>query len=220
MSINNYFTPDGVRPLYGEIVQAYQGAFAGPPWNEASQCPDEQVRCDGGLSATAVGSLCSTCGICPTRQAYEPDELTERFDALGLSRPTGWYAEQNDLGLTMAALAWTATPGTIASERFPDVPAMVNWMPDRLGDQPIMWLDEVFANRKRKPCGNLQNFGKFVTGLAARLDCENVAFRTKEPRMTGVAVRDFGDRAVVLTRRIDVPDRRDFVIISNVREEA
>lgn len=219
MSKNNFYTPEAVRSLYGEIVPVYQEAFAVPPWNEVSKCIDEQVRCESGLSATAIGKVCNMCGLCPTRPAYEVDELTERFDALGLSRPTAWYVEQNDLGLTMAAVAWKALPLDVAIEKYADVPEMADWMIDKLGDEPVMWLDEVFANRKLRPRGNLQNFGRFVRGLATRLECDNVAYRTIEPRMTTVPKRDFGGDATVLTRRFDTPDRRNFVIISNVRKD-
>jgi hypothetical protein len=218
VSNNNFYTPEAVRPLYSEIVPAYQEAFAVPPWNEVSKCVDEQVRCDGGLSATAIGKICNMCGLCPTRPAYEANELTERFGALGLSRPTAWYAEQNDLGLTMAAVAWKASPLDIATEKYADVPEMADWMVDRLGEEPVMWLDEVFANRQLKSRGNLQNFGRFVAGLATMLDCNTTAYRTIEPRMTAVPKRDFGDSASVLAKRIGVPDRRDFVIISNAKE--
>lgn len=213
MSKNNFYTPETARPLYGEIVPAYQEAFAGSPWNEVSKCVDDKLRCDGGLSAVEVGKLCNTCKLCPTQPAYQADELIERFDALGLTRPTAWYAEQNDFGLTMAAVAWKALPSEIATEKYADVPEMSDWVVDKLGEEPVMWLDEVFANRKRRPKGNLQNFGSFVRGLAMMLDCEKVVYRTIEPRMTAVPKRDFGDSVVVMSRRLDVPDRRDFVII-------
>ena len=229
--MSNFYMPDEVRPLYGEIVPAYQVAFAGSPWNEVSKCADESLRCVGGLSALAVGSQCDTCGLCPSRPAYEADELIDRFDELGSTRPTAWYAEQNDDGVTMAAVAWKATPSVIVEEKYADVPDMGDWIKDRFSTQfqrlvrrvgfrtnepEIMWLDEVFANRQIKPNGNLQNFGKFVVGLAEMLDCELVAYRTIEPRMTAVAERDFGRDATVLKRNEDVPDRRDFVIINTM----
>lgn len=218
MSNNNFYSPETVRPLYSEIVPAYQEAFAIPPWNELSKCVDEQVRCNGGLSPVAIGKLCLTCGLCPTKPAYETDELIERFTALGLSRPTAWYVERSDSGLTMAAVAWRASPSDIATEKYADVSEMTDWMVNKLGDEPIMWLDEVFANRQLKPNGNLQKFGTFVSGLASMLNCDDVAYRTIEPRMIAVPKRDFGDDAAILTRGVDVPDRRDFVTISNVRE--
>lgn len=218
MSNNNFYTPEAIRPLYSEIVPVYQEAFAVPPWSEVSKCVDVQTRCEGGLSATAIGKICNMCGLSPMRPAYEVDELIERFDALGLSRPTAWYTEQNDLGITMAALAWKASPVDIAAEKYGDVPEMADWMVDTLGDGPTMWLDEVFANRQIKSRRNLQNFGKFVTGLATMLDCKDVAYRTIEPRMTFVPKRDFGGSASVLARWVDVPDGRDFVTIKNVKD--
>lgn len=218
MKNNNFYTPEAVRPLYSEIIPAYQEAFAVPPWSEVSKCVDEQVRCEGGLSAVAIGSLCNTCGLCPDSLAYEAGELSERFDALGSSRPTAWYTEQNDQGLTMAAVAWRALPSVIATEKYSDAPDMSDWIEERLGDEPVMWLDEVFANRKLKSRGNLQNFGKFVTSLAAMLDCDTVAYRTLEPRMTTVPKRDFGNKAVVSIRATEVPDWRDFITINKVKD--
>lgn len=218
MSINNFYTPKEVCDFYDEIVPAYQEAFAAPPWNEVSKCVDKQVRCESGLSAIEVGNVCATCGLCPTRTAYEATELTERFNALGQSRPTAWYVERNDIGLTMAAVAWKALPSDIANEKYIDVPEICDWVVSKLGDEPVMWLDEVFANRKLKSKGNLVNFKEFVLGMSTILDCDTVAYRTIEPRMTSVPKRDFGDRAAVMSRRIDVPDRRDFVIINIVGE--
>lgn len=218
MSNNNFYTPREIRPLYGEIVPTYQAAFADTPWNEVSKCVDEQVRCEGGLSAVAIGGFCNTCGLCPSRPAYEADELTKRFDALAESRPTAWYVEQSELGLTMAAVAWKAPPSVIATEKYADVPEMSQWLVEKLGNNPLMWLDEVFSDRGRKPEGNLQNFKNFVVGLAYMLDCDMAAYRTKEPRMTYVPKRDFGDKAAVLLRITGIPDRRDLVMISNLKE--
>lgn len=234
MSKCNFYTPEEVKPLYGEIVPAYQAAFAGEPWYEVSKCAGQLQRCVGGLSSLAIGTACELCGNCPNRPAYEADELVERFEALAASRPTAWYAEQNDDGLTLAAIAWKASPSVIAKEKYADVPEMKDWLNGnlstptqramrRIGISPkepqVMWLDEVFANKQIKPEGNLQNFGKFVVGLAEMLDTELVAYRTIEPRMTAVPKRDFGIDATVLQRNEGVPDRRDFVTIDTMELE-
>ena len=229
---SNLYSPEEIRPLYGEIVPAYQAAFAGPPWNEVSKCVDVDVRCVGGLSPLAIGASCDICEGCPVRPAYDADELIKRFDELAASRPTAWYAEQSEEGLTMAAVAWKATPSQIAAEKYPDVPEMAKWFRKKLltpavrqnlwlglrkEETQIAWLDEVFANKQIKPKGNLQNFGRMVVGLAERLDAELVAYRTIEPRMTAVATRDFGKYdATVFERSKKVPDRRDFVIIDTM----
>lgn len=218
MSEGKFYTPDEVKPLYGQIVSAYQEAFAGEPWYEASKCVDKMQRCEGGLSALQIGALCATCGNRPSKAAYEQRELESRFDALGSSRPTSWYVEQNEDGVTLAALAWSATADTIAVEKYADVPNMSDWLSNALGQEEIVWLDEVFANRRLRPNGNLQNFGKMVVGFASRLDCPVVAYRTKAPQMIKAAIRAFGDSATVSIRNIEVPDRRDFVVINPGKE--
>lgn len=226
----NFYTPDEVKPLYGEIVPAYQAAFADEPWYEVSKCADEQQRCIGGLSAVAIGSMCTVCEMCPSRPAYETDELIGRFDTVAALRPTAWYVEQNEDGLTMAAVAWQATLSVIAEEKYSDVPGMSDWLNTILGNNEIMWLDEVFANKALKQSGNLQNFGSFVKGLAMQLDAEIVAYRTISPQMLGAARRDFPGNVQIFAGQRDrasvsnvvivgsVPDRRDFVMI-NIEQE-
>lgn len=218
MSESNFYTPDEVKPLYGEIVPAYQVAFAGEPWYEVSKCADQLRRCVGGLSSLAVGVSCKLCGSCPALPAYEADELVNRFNDLATSRPTTWYVEQNDQGVTLAAIAWKANSAVIAGEKYSDAPQMTEWLDEELGSDDVMWLDEVFANKNLKPKGNLQNFGKFVTGMAEMIGLQTVAYRTIEPRMIAVPSRDFGRAASIFTRQQDVPDRRDFVVINLGKE--
>lgn len=219
MSEGKFYTPEGVKPLYGQIVPTYQEAFAGEPWYEVSKCADEIQRCDGGLSSLQIGSTCTTCGNCPSKPAYEQQELESRFDALGSSRPTSWYVEQDEVGsVTLAAVAWSATAEAIAVEKYLDVPEMTEWLRSAVGQSQIMWLDEVFANRKLRPNGNLRNFGEMVMGLASRLNNTTVAYRTIAPQMTKAPVRAFSSLATVKTRKIDLPDRRDFVVIDLAKE--
>lgn len=232
MRQGDFYTPKEIEPLYDEIVPIYQIAFEDWPWKEVSKCPDSRLRCVGGLSSISVGALCEVCEICPTRPAYEAAELVERFKALATSRSMTWYIERDEVGLTMAAVAWRAKTNQIAKEKYSDVNDMQSWMATELGNEEIMWLDEVFADKQRKPKGNLQNFGQFVEGLADRLNSRLIAYRTIEPRMTLVAKRDFGDQASLFMgdfdRRQDigfveyidkVPDRRDFVIINLGKEQ-
>lgn len=213
MSECNFYSPEEIKPLYGEIVPAYQAAFAGEPWYEVSKCADRLQRCVGGLSSIAIGTSCELCGNCPNQPAYEADELVERFEALATSRPTAWYTEQSESGVTIAAIAWTATPNTIAIEKYQDVPEMKDWLETTLGTDDIVWLDEVFANKALKKTGNLSEFGYMCKGLAKRLDNQALAFRTINPAMTRASVRDFGDRATVFKKNKNVPDRRDFLTI-------
>jgi hypothetical protein len=219
MSECNFYTPDDAKPLYGEIVPAYQAAFAGEPWFEVSKCADQLQRCTGGLSSLAAGMYCELCGGCPVLPAYEAEELTNKFDSLAASRPTTWYVEQNGKGVTLAVIAWKANAEVIANEKYGDVSVMAEWLNEELGNDEVMWLDEVFANKDLKPKGNLQNFGKFVTGMAEMLGSQTVAYRTIEPRMIAVPSRDFGQNASIFTRQQKVPDRRDFVVINLSKEQ-
>jgi len=158
MSQTQIFSPEQIKPLYDEIVPAYRAAFAGEPWYEVSKCADEQLRCVGGLSSLAVGANCDLCDRRPSLPAYGDVEIVERFEALADIRPTAWYVEQSEKGLTLGAIAWKATPAEIAEEKYSDVPGMSSWMEANLGIDEIMWLDEVFANTEYKPRGNLENF--------------------------------------------------------------
>lgn len=214
MSECNFYSPDEVKPLYDEIVLMYQAAFAGKPWNEVSKCIDLSKRCVGGFTSLKVGQTCETCQDCPTQTAYEYVELVERFDILADTRPTEWYIEQENTSLTLAAIAWRAYPPQIIEERYKDVPEMSDWLSAKLAPEiSIVWLDEVFANKNIKPKGNLKNFGKFVVGLADILKVDFVAYRTIEPRMTAVATRDFKENVQIFKGNVDLPDRRDFVMI-------
>ncbi len=218
MSESRIYTPEEVKPLYSEIVPAYQAAFAGEPWYEVSKCVDPAQRCAGGLSSVAIGQTCETCLSRPVRPAYEEDELESRFEQLAASRPTAWYMERNGEGVSLAAVAWRELPGTIAQEKYSDVSAMEPWLEDILGDA-VVWLDEVFADKTKQSFGNLRNFGAMCRGLCNELQSERMAFRTINPRMIAAAKRDFGNAAVVFERQLTVPDRRDFVII-NLNEES
>lgn len=213
MSEYNFYSPEAIKPLYDEIVPAYQSAFAGEPWYEVSKCADKLQLCVGGLSSLAVGQLCEVCTERPLQPAYERGELIDRFETLAASRPSIWYTERADNGLTLAAIAWQAKPGVIVNEKYSDVPAMAQWTEDQLGEQPVIWLDEVFANRALKMTGNLRRFGDMCSGFMNQLGNETLAFRTINERMIAATKRDFGKLSKVFERDVTVPDRREFVII-------
>lgn len=214
MSEGKFYTPDEAKALYDEIVPAYQAAFASNPWYEVSKCPDIAIQCEGGLSPLQQGTLCSTCGLCPTKQAYPANEVTARFDEFATTRPTSWYVERGDSGTTLAAVAWSASPETIATEKYSDVPEMKDWLKDNLGNREIIWLDEVFANRNIKTKGNLRNFGQMVIGFSEILGLTRVGYRTIAPQMLIAPQRDFNAMTNIRKRVIEVPDRRDFVTIN------
>ena len=215
--VGELYTPGEVGPFYDELALTYQQGFAKPPWREVSKCvdPGRFQRCVGGFSALAVGKMCNQCGHRTQELAYPRDKLVAEWECMAQTYPTAWYLERfaNGGGTTLAALAWCATATEIGAERYGDVPAMDAWLPRVLGDDKVMWLDDVFANTQLHPTDNLHNFGAFVKGLAEKLDAQTVAYLTIVPAMLHVAERDFGTAATVYKREADVPDRRNFVRI-------
>ena len=211
-----FYKPNEIKTLYEEVIPVYQNAFAGEPWFEVSKCVDgsSAQRCAGGFSSLSIGSTCEMCGNCPIRTAYEKGELVNKFEQIANTRPTVWYMERGDLGATLFALAWVETPCKIAGERYSDVPEMASWIVEKLGTDPVMWLDEVFADRTKKPRGNLQNFSEMCSGLAQQLQINKIAYRTIASQMIVAPVRDFGENTIVYKRNTEVPDRRDFVVIN------
>lgn len=201
---------------FAGLVKPYQVAFAGGPWYEVSKCADQQPsqRCPGGLSRLAIGQACETCEGIPVRPAYEPDELITRFTELKQTRPTAWYREVSGTGeIPLAGIAWRANVRRIADEKYADVPTIASWLAERFGGQEIAWLDEVFADKTVQATGNLANFKDMVTGMMDELDCDVLAYRTVNEAMVQAALRDFGENAIVFRKDVQVPDRRDFIVI-------
>ncbi len=211
----NFYSPEQVQPIYGEIVPVYQEAFKIEPWNSATKCVDTQspVRCKDGYSSLESGELCETCGTCPVRPAFEYDELASTFDNLAETRPTTWYLERSGEQLAVAMLAWKAVSQTITSEKYKKVPDMKDWVRGAIGDEPIGWLDEVFANRFVRREGNLDNFVGACAGMASRLNVGRLAFRTINQKMLSAAER-FGEKSQIFEPNTEVPDWRNFVIIN------
>ena len=203
---------------YEMLLPVYQEAFSGDPWYEVTKCADEErtKRCEGGFSRLALGELCTLCGKCPTRPAYEIDELRSKFDDLGTRLQMRGYTESVGPDVALAALVWSATPETIAEERYSDNAEMAEWIKSapNLGDGEVMWLDEIFANKNVRSSGNLKNFESMVRGFAESFNTRVMAFRTINERLISGAVKSFGDQVEVLKRYEDVCDRRDFVIIT------
>lgn len=208
-TIGNFCTPNEVD--YEAIVPAYQAAFAEDPWNERSKCADEQApqRCAGGLSANVVGDTCGTCLAVPTRPAYEPDELVQRFTQLGETRPTVWYIERVESKVALAAVCWLANVKRLVQEKYPDVPQMEPWLTARFGDSSFVYLDEIFRDRSVRPAGNLANLAPMLRGFAQTLGNATVTYRSKNPRLLAKTEADFGDSAAIAwADQGQVPDWR------------
>ncbi|HZP55434.1 MAG TPA: hypothetical protein VFB03_01550 [Candidatus Saccharimonadales bacterium] len=225
MSANNemgrFYSAEEVREFYPEIVPVYQRAYAGEPWFEVSACADSQrpQRCVASLSAVAIGETCQVCGNTPTKPAYDPGELTARLDKLSTDKSSVWYLEREADELVLAALLWNGDAKYIAEAKYADVPEMANWMPKVIGTNEVVWLDEIFADRTRRPNGNLRNFSEICRQSRLRLGPSTMAFRTINEKLVAATERDFDGLATVFNRQSifgpgpNVPDRRDFVTV-------
>ncbi|MNH58601.1 hypothetical protein D3C73_104080 [compost metagenome] len=218
MESNNFYKPEDID--YEKIVPVYQEAFRGWPWYEQAKCADmsKVQRCQGGLSRLALGQTCGVCLNAVSLPAYEPAELIDRFTDIAATRPTRWYQEDIDQQTAVAALAWPTDAARLAQEKYADVDVMGEWMQRQLGRDEFVWLDEIFADKRVRESGNLQNFKAIAEGFMDAFERNTMAFRTINPALVRAAERDFDPSVTVSRQRLSqVPDRRDFVIIK--REE-
>ena len=213
-----FINDETIKDYYQELIPAYQEAFSGDPWYEKSKCRDSLVRCVGGLSAVAVGSLCAICNLCPVEQAYENDELIQKFNAITDFKKTIWYLEKEASHIALAVIAWLGDAQTIMRERYSAVPEMEGWLEDTMQGSAVIWLDEVFAQKSVRQSGNLKNFRSMCDGFSNMLSNNVLAFRTINPALTRAAQRDYAEQVTVYKRNTAVPDRRDLVVICNKGE--
>ena len=210
------YKPTEVETLYREIVSVYQNAFSGEPWFEVCKCEDtsEPQRCVGGFSPLPIGKVCKVCDNRLSRPAYEVNELTQHFRQIAQAYPTAWYLEQNENEITLAAFACKVSHKELVQEKYLDVPEMFPWTQGCLGSTEFIWLDEVFANKEKSRSGNLVNFGSMCRGFADHLQNFTICYRTINEKMVAVAERDFPEQSTVFKREVEIPDRRDFVVIN------
>jgi hypothetical protein len=76
-----FAAPDEAREKYDAIIPAYQAAFAAEPWYEVSKCGG----CSSGYSRQNPGDICQSCSSVTGDEAYTEQELTEKFDAIGVN---------------------------------------------------------------------------------------------------------------------------------------
>lgn len=214
--------PAAMSPYIDSIVTAYQEAFAGEPWYERAKCPDVTQRCESGYTAVPVGETCKTCRCQPVEIAYPADELRQRFEETAATRHTVWYLELAADEVALAALAWVAKPSKIIAEKYNDNLRMKSWLKTQIDDRPVVWLDEVFANKNVRPRNNLANFDSMVGCIQSELGISTVAYRTITPQMVYAGIRiggtifgRNGDRPPELGANSGtVPDWRDLIVVN------
>lgn len=198
------------------LAAAYREAFAGEPWNEVSRCvsPDKPVneQCSGGFSALPVGELCRICDDTPLAEAYPFAELEARLaDDLARSDTFAYWERDADGAVMVAAIFRLADPIDIAEARYADQPGMQLWFARELGSEPILWLDEIFADRAARPAGNLWNLETAFTDAATAFGVDRVAFRSINERLLGKAASVLDDAQVLDGTAL--PDERNRSVV-------
>jgi hypothetical protein len=172
------------------MADAYQEAFAGPPWFEASRCANE--GCDEGFSPDTSGCACIKCGA-ELVQAYDQAELVE-----------GWkvMVEQEDAMIELAlsqlcepiraTIARPTTPDELFRRKYAGLPRMEEWLDESLPTE-FAWIEDTFANRKKSPTGNLNRRRQTLGRVAACYSGLTIATRTLSPAIVRATVRDVGD---------------------------
>lgn len=200
---------------------AYRSAFAGPPWYEISKCASKiaEVRCERGFTAQKIGEFCTKCFQTVSDGAYPQEELQLSINDR-LKYPNAMlYREFSDAGdLLLAAIFWEDMPALIGQKKYTDVHLMRTWLQTQLPEQPIIWMDEIFADRDKRPQGNLRNFKNLISQVFELSECSIVAFRTINEGLLAKSEHSFDDRCEILPAGT-VPDRRSFVTIRRNNNE-
>ncbi len=213
---NGTFVPaEELGDTYRDVVETFIKAFEGEPWYEVSTCADKEQpqRCPGGLSSVAVGSVCETCDLSPSKPAYDIDEQIAKFERHAETYPTLWYMERVGGKLAMAGFANHQDHRTLLDTVYDGDEQMGEWLQKNLGDGSVVWLHELFADRTVRPTGNLRQFEAMCTGFLHELGASTLAYCTINPRMIAAAQRSFGDQVTVYEPHTDSPDWRYVVQI-------
>jgi len=197
-----------------DIGLVYQRAFADKPWFEVSKCvaKDTKNQCESGFSPLKVGEFCTKCALRTAEEAYPLDQLQESLMERLRYPGARLYREYDDNSrLLLAAIFWEDKPSVIGKKKYADVPAMQQWLSDTLPDEPLIWLDEIFADKTLRPMGNLWNFPALVQQVFEGTSCQRLAFRTINEGLLTKSSREIPGAQIFSSDYL--PDWRSFVQI-------
>lgn len=218
------------RDLFDDIsermARVYKNEFAKPPWNEVSQCRNNDC-------AETFAALCPG-GNCPQCESV----LEEAYDAEGLVR--AWEDALDNCGAVMevemidgqfqrVTIARPTTQQELFEQKYKENSQMENWI-DRTLPSRFVWIDDTFADRDRRSTGNLDGRGITLGKIAARYGGLVVATRTLQPAIVASTLRDAGARTDVYvgTNKVmvdgyaactvgSIPDRRTLLAVEQQR---
>jgi len=228
-------TAERIVEIGPDLAESYKVAFAGDPWNEVSRCND--LACLEGLSGLEVGCECPGCGGA-LEEAYNVEELVGGWSTL-LRQENAFFEVAFEEGQPQrATIARPTNVDELLARKYADTPFMKDWLQQRFPDN-FVWIEDTFANRNRKPTGNLKDRGETLGRIAAYYGGAQILTRTLSPAIVAATLRDAKARSMVYvgTKGVGretvnqvfenpgyslptVPDRRTLIVIKNALQIA
>lgn len=224
-----------IKEIGPELAESYKVAFAGDPWNEISRCNAQ--ACPAGLSNLEVGCDCADCGQ-PLGEAYEVNDLVSGWSDMLTLENAFFEVASEDCQPQRATIARPTNIDELLMRKYQDVPIMKDWLQQRFSGN-FVWIEDTFANRLRKPTGNLKERGQTLRRIAAFYGGAQILTRTLSPAIVASTLRDtkagcsvyIGTQGVgkeIVSQVFEnpgfslpaVPDRRTLIAIKNAQQLA
>lgn len=176
-----------IEQIGEELAESYKVAFAGPPWNERSRCPDQD--CEVVLTGFDPGCECNECGSAML-EAYEAPTLIDSWKTI-VGQDNGIIEVSFADGFAQrATIARPTYADELFERKYNAVAAMEGWLKLRFGEEPLVWIEDTFANRERVPTGNLVGRGETLERIASFYGGMRIATRTLSPAIVASTFRD------------------------------
>jgi hypothetical protein len=159
--------------------------------------------------------MCAACGGILRAPAFSRQGLTEGWISHFREHEARFYLEQlEDESCVLAALAWQATPASLADRCYSDAREgeMRAWLDSHL-PETFVWLEDIFAHRVLRPSGNLWNYRSMIAQFISELGGSVLAFRSINERLIQKTIQLFSSQAERLVALEDVPDHRDLILV-------
>ncbi len=181
--------------VFEALIPVYQEAFGDRPWYERSQCP-EDCTVNRKYCRHYPGQFCEFGGATPEKEAFPADELRRQFTELYRDGALfmAEYLDDERGAPVLGAVMWMTDATRLGNARYEDRPEMREWLIARFGDREFIYRDEVFADRSRRPSGNLRNYHQVIDAAIERFACRTLVGRSINPRLIGKLHGIFGDR--------------------------
>lgn len=175
-----------INEIGSDLAATYKVAFAGEPWYEVSRCV--QPGCANGFSEAQPGCTCSSCGETLV-EAYDADGLIANWQEMLTNERAFMEVAFEEGAAQRATIARPTTAQELMERKYRDVPVMAEWLSKRFSNE-FVWIEDTFADRERKPTGNLDGRGETLRKIAAYYGGALILTRTLSPAIVKSTLRD------------------------------